>query len=75
MKHFFKKNISFITILAFLFCLYFLFAPEKCKFDPLFQNKKGRLLSNKILKNNIFILKKSVYIFFYPFLQNLLTQG
>lgn len=38
MKHFFKKNISFITILAFLFCLYFLFAPEKCKFDPLLMN-------------------------------------
>ncbi len=38
MKHFFKKNISFITILAFLFCLYFLFAPEKCKFNPLLMN-------------------------------------
>lgn len=38
MKHFFKKNISYITILAFLFCLYFLFAPEKYKFDPLLMN-------------------------------------
>lgn len=38
MKHFFKKNISFITILAFLFCLYFFFAPEKYKLDPLLMN-------------------------------------
>ena len=90
MKYFtINKNIHFIPLLAFLFCIYFLFAPEKYKLNPLSMNfiyavsisiiaayifyifniylpeKKGRILLNIILKNNIFILKKNVFIYFY----------
>ena len=39
MKYFtINKNIHFIPLLAFLFCIYFLFAPEKYKLNPLSMN-------------------------------------